>query len=166
MRGIEINNSNNVTIDSLVINNSSCNIRILNCQGVEIINNLISNYKMYGIRISNSSNCIIDSNRFFTNYCENVHDINISTGSHDNVVSSNTISLGLCDSSRRISYCLNNSSRNFIQAQNVGYIKDNGIRCRMVYNKYSCEYVKNGLPADLARNSTNIWSFLAYNSMR
>jgi parallel beta-helix repeat protein len=161
-RGIEINNSNNVTIDSLVINNSSCNIRILNCQGITITNNLIKNYKTFGIRISNSSNCRIDSNRFSTNYCENIHDINISTGSYDNVVLANIISLGLCNSSRRISYCLNNSYGNFIQTQNVGYIKDNGIKCRMIYKKYSCEYVKNAIPADLAKSSANVWSFLAY----
>jgi len=167
LRGIEINNSNNVTIDSLVINNSKCNIRILNSQGVAIINNLINNYELYGIRISNSSNCIIDSNRFFTNYCENVYDINISAGSHDNLVLANIISLGSCDSPRRISYCLNNSSRNFIQGQNIGYIRDNGVRCRIRYNQYSCEYVSNGLPVrDLANNSRNIWSFLAYDSMR
>jgi parallel beta-helix repeat protein len=166
-RGIEINNSNNVTIDSLVINNSTCNIRILNSQGVSIINNIINNYKKYGIRISNSSNCIIDSNKLFTNYCKNVYDINISAGSHDNLVLANIISLGSCNSPSRISYCLNNSSRNFIEGQNIGYIRDNGIRCRMIYNKYSCESVENGLPVyDLANNSNNMWSFLAYDSMR
>jgi parallel beta-helix repeat protein len=161
-RGIFIHNSRNVTLDSLVINDSLCSIRIDNSSDITIRDCLITGFSKYGIRMLNSNNSRIEGNRFTTTYCNAINALNIFNGSN-NIILANTVDLLACgDATTRISYVLNNSSENFVQVLDDGYIRDDKIKCQFKDNKYLCQYNGLNITADLVNRSTNTWSFLSY----
>jgi hypothetical protein len=161
---IKITNTENVTIESLIINNSSCTIRIDNSNNIQISHNLLSGFKYYGILLNNSINCLIDSNRLSTTHCNNVVAIQLLNRSNENSLIYNDINLPSCNfPSRMKSYVLNNSIGNCVQGANKGYIQENITLCRIYGNgEYECYYDGTTIPAPMNHDSSNIWSFLAY----
>jgi hypothetical protein len=162
--GINIKNARNITLDSLVIRNSTCTLRIDNSNGIEIFNNLISSFKYYGILLNNSSNCQIKFNKLSTTNCNNIEAINMSNGSNSNMVLFNNINLQPCNSpSTKKMYVTRNSVGNCIQSSDRGYIQENVTLCRIYSNnEFECHYEGTSISAPLDHNSSNIWSFLAY----
>lgn len=164
--GILIKNAGNVTIDSFIINNSECTLCIDNSNNIQISNNLISDFKYYGILLNNSCNCLIDFNRLYTNYCNSIIAINLMEKSNKNSLIFNDIHMPLCSSpspSGMKLYVLNNSTENSVQSLNKGYIQENSTCCRIFgNNEYECHYARTTTPAPMDHESSNIWSFLAY----
>jgi parallel beta-helix repeat protein len=166
-RGIMINNSRNITLDSLIIQNDTCGIRIENCGDIAIRENIITGFSMFGIRIVNSNSTKIEQNRLATDNCNDINAIYIFNGSK-NILSANSVYLPPCgDITKRFLYSLDNSSANYIEVINDGYIRENGVKCRIFSNKNICYYCGTmpEIPANLSDKSKNIWSFLAYDSL-